>query len=110
MANAMKASKAQAVIDNILCPFISIEYRDWRIRTNKSCRTAIGTRRRRRLRSESQPALGTESELDNLMASGTNMDAIEIVVYTLLVMWGPPLLPAAFLLRLIRSAASRPER
>ena len=58
MANAMKASKAQAVIDNILCPFISIEYRDWRIRTNKKLRTAIGTRRRRRLRSESQPALG----------------------------------------------------
>ena len=44
------------------------------------------------------------------MASGTNMDAIEIVVYTLPVMWGPPLLLAAFLLRPIRSAASRPER
>ena len=44
------------------------------------------------------------------MASGTNMDAIEIVVYTLLVIWGPPLLLAAFLLRPIRSAASRPEQ
>ena len=38
------------------------------------------------------------------------MDAIEIVIYTLLVMWGPPLLFAAFLLRPIRSAASRPKQ
>jgi len=38
------------------------------------------------------------------------MDAVEVVIYTLLVLWGPPLLLAAFLLRPIRSAASRPKQ
>lgn len=38
------------------------------------------------------------------------MDAVEIVIYTLLVIWGPPLLLAAFLLRPIRSAEPRPEQ
>ena len=110
MANAMKASKAQAVIDNILCPFISIEYRDWRIRTNKKLPEGNRDKAKKTVAERKPARAGDRIGANTLMASGTNMDAIEIVVYTLPVMWGPPLLLAAFLLRPIRSAASRPER
>ena len=41
----------------------------------------------------------SERSLGSGMSLGMNMDVIELVIYGLLAVWGPPLLFAAYLLR-----------
>ena len=51
----------------------------------------------------------SERSLGCGMSSGMSMDVIELVIYGLLAMWGPPLLFAAYLLRPLNELSCNPD-